>query len=341
MVEIRDLKDKIQQLINKTNRDNEGQKRLLNFLFEKLKEVKEVELIERIKDNEKWLNAYLFYKSITRTNWQPEHLKISNIENVDKLLELIEADVDYNTKAKEESEKINWQPTNEELLIMLGERMGTGEIKSEYIDDESANLYIGENGINKELSLDLNNGEITSNKAQKLLKKHGFKMEVNNIDSEGRQKAGIAILPKGTRINLGTTDYTDKDIESVKYPRGVYEAFLQRQYKGGEFDFDAVVFNGRWLLKQLSRKIKSKEIDREWNGVILPWSGSSAGTSEGGSKYLFYKDDKGTVKLHLWNGKLTEKNLTNDDKAEAVIEAIGEDEFKKNKEKNNGKNNGN
>lgn len=63
----------------------------------------------------------------------------------------------------------------------------------------------------------------------------------------------------------------------------------------------------RQTLALLSQYLKSKEIDREWNGTFNPYD--SAG-SKGGSRYLFYRDEKGTIKLDLWNGKIIEKDDT-------------------------------
>src|SRR5688572_16969781 len=122
MEKINNLKEKIQQLISQATEKNNHQKNLLNFLFTKLNEVKELETLEKLKEyeNGKYLKAYLLYKSITRANYQPEHLKLTKLENVDKCLEMIEKDIEANQPKEKVSE---FEPTNEQLLTLLGERI--------------------------------------------------------------------------------------------------------------------------------------------------------------------------------------------------------------------------
>jgi hypothetical protein len=90
MEKINLLKTKIQDLINEAVNINNQQKTLLNFLFQKLEEVKELETLEKLKEyeNGKYLRAYLFYQSIKRANYQPEHLKLPNNMEMEKLKEL-------------------------------------------------------------------------------------------------------------------------------------------------------------------------------------------------------------------------------------------------------------
>ncbi|CAG8630951.1 9513_t:CDS:2 [Ambispora leptoticha] len=49
-IQITKIKQKIQQLINQTTAENEAQKKLLNYLFRKLDELKEIETMERLKE---------------------------------------------------------------------------------------------------------------------------------------------------------------------------------------------------------------------------------------------------------------------------------------------------
>jgi len=125
MAEITEIKEKIQQLIDKAVSDNENQKKTLKFLFNKLEEVKELETIDRLRQfqgGNKYLLAYLTYKSIVRSNYQVELTKHANYdENEDgqtQLLEAIARDVEEFEKQNEKHEKLPAeQPTSEQLLI--------------------------------------------------------------------------------------------------------------------------------------------------------------------------------------------------------------------------------
>src|ERR1044071_7539861 len=112
----RELKEKIQQLIDKTTDKSEKQKQRLNFLFRKLNEIQELEEIQRLKDYEqgRYLKAYLLYKSISRANYQLRHLKLTNFDNPEKLLEAINSEIENRESKKEVLPVI--QPTNEQLL---------------------------------------------------------------------------------------------------------------------------------------------------------------------------------------------------------------------------------
>ncbi|CAI2194207.1 5577_t:CDS:1 [Funneliformis geosporum] len=118
-----ELKTKIQDLINEAVNINNQQKTLLNFLFSKLEEVKELETLEQLKEykNGIYLKAYLFYQSIKRANYQPEHLKLTKLDNIEKCLEVIEKDIEAN-QPKEQKPKEK-ELTNEQLLTLLSERI--------------------------------------------------------------------------------------------------------------------------------------------------------------------------------------------------------------------------
>ena len=129
MTNINEIKQKIQDLINQAVSANEQQKKRLNYLFRKLDEVKEIETLEHLKKQagDKFLKAYLLYKSISRANYQPEHLNLTNFKNVEKYLEAIDKDIEL---VKQEIEAKPVEPSSKKLLILLGERIRAGEIKS-------------------------------------------------------------------------------------------------------------------------------------------------------------------------------------------------------------------
>ena len=133
MTKINNLKDKIQELINKSVEANNQQKELLNFLFAKLNEVRELETLEKLKEykNGIYLKAYLFYQSIKRANYQVEHLELTKLENVDKCLEMIEKDLEANQpkeESKEPKELTDRLCSDQQLLTLLGERIRAGKI---------------------------------------------------------------------------------------------------------------------------------------------------------------------------------------------------------------------
>jgi len=171
-----ELKEKIQKLINITNTLNTEQKNRLNYLFRKLDEVKEIETLEHLRKHagDKFLNAYLLYKSISRANYQPEHLEITNFKNVNKYLEAIDKDIEL---VRKEIEKEPAEPSSEKLLILLGERIATGEIKNNSDDhgyDMNCSLWV--EGENREqiITVDLKTGKIEPDPAKELLEKHGW-----------------------------------------------------------------------------------------------------------------------------------------------------------------------
>ena len=128
--QINELKEKIQKLINSTNTVKNEQKNRLNYLFRKLDEIKEIETLEHLKKQagDKFLKAYLLYQSISRANYQPEHLNLTNFKNVDKYLEAIDKDIEL---VKQEIEVKPVEPSSEKLLTLLGERIAAGEIKGD------------------------------------------------------------------------------------------------------------------------------------------------------------------------------------------------------------------
>jgi hypothetical protein len=166
---INTLKDKIQQLISQTTEKNNQQKELLSFLFTKLNEVKELETLENLKGykNGIYLKAYLFYQSIKRANYQPEHLKLTKLDNTDKCLEMIEKDLATN-QPKEPKEL-----TDQQLLTLLAERLSLGKICLK--KDKSCLFEVGKVGQPIPFKVFLDDGRIEPDPAQEFMKKHGIK----------------------------------------------------------------------------------------------------------------------------------------------------------------------
>ena len=164
-----ELKEKIQKLINITNVLNTEQKNRLNYLFRKLDEIKEIETLEHLQkhDGDKFLKAYLLYKSISRANYQPEHLSLTNFKKVDKYLEAIDKDIELVRKEVEAEPK---EVSSEKLLTLLGERIATGKIKRELTKFGNFLMVETEQGL---LKVDLHDGKITLDRAKELLEKHG------------------------------------------------------------------------------------------------------------------------------------------------------------------------
>ena len=167
---INNLKDKIQGLISQAVEKNNKQKECLNFLFDKLEEVKELETLEKLKEyeNGKCLRAYLFYQSIKRANYQIEHLKLTKLDNIDKCLEMIEKDLEAN---EPQEKKLEYQPTNEQLLTLLGERIEKGEIKYKG-DGIFPCLCLEDEKGNETLTIDLETGKIEPDPAEEFFNKH-------------------------------------------------------------------------------------------------------------------------------------------------------------------------
>ncbi|CAG8548629.1 1181_t:CDS:2 [Paraglomus brasilianum] len=142
-MEIKELKEKIQELIKKNDKDyKEVIKRRWDFLYKKLDEVKEIETLEHLKKQagDKFLKAYLLYKSISRANYQPEHLNLTNFKNVDKYLEAIDKDVELvkqefeekelrQEKLKEIEEKTNMKKEGHLLSELVRVKMENYQIK--------------------------------------------------------------------------------------------------------------------------------------------------------------------------------------------------------------------
>src|SRR4051794_17005233 len=170
-MKISEIKQKIQQLIDKAVNDNEAQKKLLNYLFRKLDEIKEIETMERLKEYEKgkYLKAYLLYKSIMRANYQTEHLNITNYDNSADYLKAIDSDIEL--LAKKEEKLPTFQPTSEQLLIRLGEQIACGEIKSDANHDY---LYVVDEHFQKIITVVIETGKIKPDPAKELLEKHGL-----------------------------------------------------------------------------------------------------------------------------------------------------------------------
>lgn len=170
------LKEKIQTLINKSVEANNHHKTLLNFLFKKLEEVKELETLEYWKDYEggKYLKALLLYRSLVRANYQQEHLKLTNFEDGEKYLEAIGRDIEE--MEKQEEPKQPKELSNQQLLTLLGEKIGNGEIRGGWSGGEHCvYLCVEDEKGNEVMNLDLDTGKIEPDPAEEFLKKYGIK----------------------------------------------------------------------------------------------------------------------------------------------------------------------
>lgn len=205
-MELSEVKQKIQDLINKAVEDNNQQKNTLSFLFDKLAEVKELETIDRLRQfqgGNKYLLAYLTYKSIVRANFQPELTENTKYDEdeqgQDKLLNAIYADVEQFEKKSEPKplsiEQLSNHLSDRQLLTILSERMGAGAVKRELTQFGKFIIIEDEQGI---LKVDLERGILEPDPAQELLKKHGI------IDKEG--------------VAIKLSDDFNEFAESVKFP---------------------------------------------------------------------------------------------------------------------------
>ena len=172
-MKLTEIKQKVQDLISQAVEENNRQKERLNFLFRKLDEAKELETLERLKEyeNGKYLKAFLLYKSISRANYQVEHLKLTQLENTDKCLEMFEKDLEANQPKEKKSKE--FQPlTDRQLLIMLGERIAKREIKSDANHDY---LYVADEHFKKVITMIIETGKIKPNPVEEFFDKHNLK----------------------------------------------------------------------------------------------------------------------------------------------------------------------
>src|SRR5204863_3343094 len=135
-----------------------------------------IDRLRKFQGGNKYLLAYLTYKSIVRANYQvelTEHTKYDEDEKgQDKLLNAIARDIEEFEKQQEKKAIVPAQPlTSEQLLIILSERMGTGEIKREL--GLNGNYLITETE-GRIFKLDLYDGKLTPDPAAKFLKKYGM-----------------------------------------------------------------------------------------------------------------------------------------------------------------------
>lgn len=113
-METQELKERIQLLINEQMKIKENSTQLLQGLFKKLENIKEVELIANMPSY--ILDAYLIYKRAYYSNYQEKHLslnqfdKVGYLEKMEKEITLVEKD---NLK---------------DLIAKVGEKIEKGEI---------------------------------------------------------------------------------------------------------------------------------------------------------------------------------------------------------------------
>lgn len=171
VMEIREVKQKIQELISQATDKNERQKQHLSFLFNKLEEVRELETLEKLRgyENGRYLKAFLFYQSIKRANYQPEHLKLTDFRESEKLLGAISRDIEEFEKGSQEEKK---PPilTDRQLLTFLAERLAAGKICLK--KDDHYLFEVGKVGQPIPFKVFLDDGRVEPDPAKEFLKKH-------------------------------------------------------------------------------------------------------------------------------------------------------------------------
>jgi len=169
--------------INKATENDNKQKQTLSFLFDKLNEVRELETIDRLRQfqgGNKYLLAYLTYKSISRANYQVELTKHTDFDTDEqgqfKLLEAIAKDLEV----FEEKEETNKRLGNNELIEEMVSRLRSRELitndqvfnnftgKREYMSNEVLISWIENLQVNKEW---------VEKEVKKFLKKHRINRE--------------------------------------------------------------------------------------------------------------------------------------------------------------------
>lgn len=177
MTKIQELKDKVRELISRNDDLYKNKvKPAWTFLYKYLEELGDIETLERLKGIEggKYLFAYLAYKSISRANFQPEHLQLTSYEDVNQLVGALETDILNYEKGLDKPPR---EPNPTELLQMLRRWMEKGEIKGELTgygtDFPSYTLET------KDYIVDLGEIEVEDPEveADKFLEKHGLKSE--------------------------------------------------------------------------------------------------------------------------------------------------------------------
>ncbi|CAI2172558.1 17521_t:CDS:2 [Funneliformis geosporum] len=161
---------------------------------EEVEELEAIDRLRRFQGGSEFLRAYLLYKSIARSNYQIELLKHADYKDdekgksgQEKLLKAIARDIELFEKDQEKRDKIPVpQPTNEQLLIMLGERIASGEIKRELGNFGNYLMVESEQGI---LKVDLHDGKITPDPVEGFLKKHGFVIDEEEVAKASSGKA--------------------------------------------------------------------------------------------------------------------------------------------------------
>ncbi|CAH1759038.1 19808_t:CDS:2 [Entrophospora sp. SA101] len=93
-------------------------------LYKKLDAIKELEALERMPEH--FLKAYLIFKQAAYSNYQDNFLEQAQFNNPEQLIKKYSEEIGL---VEQEEQKPEQQPTNKQLLIMLGERIAAGEIK--------------------------------------------------------------------------------------------------------------------------------------------------------------------------------------------------------------------
>jgi hypothetical protein len=124
-------------------------------------------------DGGKYFFAYLAYKSISRANFQPEHLGLTDYEDATELVGAIEADILNYEKGLDRPPR---EPDADELLEMLRKKIEQGEIKRGTTGSHDALEYYLETDTYA-LNLDEIEVEDPEAEAEKFLAKHSLSQE--------------------------------------------------------------------------------------------------------------------------------------------------------------------
>jgi uncharacterized protein YdiU (UPF0061 family) len=123
-ISLLELKDRIQILIDKYLQIKDANKKTVRYLFSKLDDLKEMELMERL--SESFLETFLTYQQACYSNFEQKYLESAKFDR-NKYLERVEQEIVL------VEEKVNPPPkeiTTQQLLTMLGEKIKSGEIKN-------------------------------------------------------------------------------------------------------------------------------------------------------------------------------------------------------------------
>ncbi|CAG8814817.1 9708_t:CDS:1, partial [Racocetra persica] len=99
IMEINELKTKINQLINHYTNKKQEATQIIQQLFTKLNSLKELEALEKLPPQ--FLTAYLLYRQAFYSNYQEEHLQQANFDR-EKYLERLEKEIELTAEIRKQ-----------------------------------------------------------------------------------------------------------------------------------------------------------------------------------------------------------------------------------------------